>query len=70
MRLSTLLLALGIASAAAAAPLYEWRLDGEHVADDRSVTAVSGSVSGVVNGETRVATAGFGALVFDGVQNI
>ena len=69
MRLSTLLLALGIAGAAAAAPLYEWRLDGEHVTDDGSVTAVSGSVSGAVNGETRVATAGFGALVFDGVQN-
>jgi len=70
MRLSALCLTLGIGCVAAwAAPVYEWRLDKEHVGDDGAVTAISGDVNGQVNGAPRVAESGYGALVFDGDEN-
>ncbi|MBT5536059.1 methyltransferase domain-containing protein, partial [Candidatus Poribacteria bacterium] len=70
MKSWVLSLALGLAATVVwAAPVYEWRFDAEHVSADGSVTATSGGIDGVVSGETRIATSGFGALVFDGVAN-
>lgn len=69
-RLSALCLALSIGCVVAwAAPVYEWRFDGEHVTDDGVVTALSGDLPGQVNATTRVVAAGYGALVFDGDEN-